>query len=58
VLITAEIAAFIGVTPAAIRQVVHRHSIRPVGRGRNRAKVYRAPDVLQRTGSHDRLAPP
>ena len=58
VLTAAEIAAFIGVTPAAIRQVVHRHGIRPAGRGRHRAKLYRAQDVLQHTGTRDRLEPP
>lgn len=57
VLTAAELAAFLRVSPSAIRQVVRRHGIRPAGRGLNRAQLYRAENAPRFTGEHDRLAP-
>lgn len=51
----AEIAAYLGVTPSAIRHVVRRHGIRPVGHSW-KAKLYAPAEVLRHTGHRDRLS--
>jgi hypothetical protein len=51
----AELAAYLGVTPSAVRHVVRRHGIQPVG-ARWKAKLYDVQEVLRHTGHHDRLA--
>lgn len=51
----AEIAVFLGITPAAVRQIVRRHNIQAKGKD-GRAKLYDVATVLRHAGSHDRLA--
>lgn len=50
----AELAAYLGVTPARIRQVVAEHGIRPKGH-RWKANLYDAWEVIRHAGPHDRL---
>lgn len=50
-----EIAAYIGVTPGYVRQVIAVHHIRRVGR-HGRANLYRVSDIMRHTGHTDRLA--
>ena len=52
-LTAAELAAFLGVTSSAIRQVVRRHGIPAVGKA-GRAKLYDPARVLAVTHPHDR----
>lgn len=52
-LTTAEAAAFLGVSPGAIRQIVRRHHIAAVGK-RGRAKVYWMHEIARHAGAHDR----
>jgi len=51
----AELAAYLGVTASAVRHVVRRHGILPVG-ARWKAKLYDPAEVLRHTGHHDRLS--
>lgn len=51
-----ELAAYLGVTPDAVRAAVRRHHIPPAGR-RGNQKLYDPKRVLQVMGRHDRLAP-
>jgi hypothetical protein len=55
VVTVAELAAYLGVTPSAVRQVVRRHGIQARGQ-RWKAKLYDPHDVLRHTGRRDRLA--
>lgn len=50
-----EIAAYLGVTPGYIRQVIAAWGIQPVGRF-GRARLYRVTDIMRHTGHADRLA--
>lgn len=50
-----EIAAYLGVTPGYIRQVIAAHHIRRAGRN-GRANLYRVTDIMRHTGHTDRLA--
>lgn len=50
----AEIAAYLGVSASAIRHVVRRHGIEPVGHNW-KAKLYVPAEVLRHTGHRDRL---
>ena len=54
-LTAAELAAFLGVTPARVRQIVAEHHIRPTGQ-RWKAKLYDPREVLRHAGPHDRIA--
>lgn len=49
----AEIAAFLGMSPSGVRQVVRRHRIRSNGR-HGRALTYSPAEVLLHAGAHDR----
>lgn len=51
----AEIAAYLGVTPGYIRQIVATYRIQRVGRY-GRAHLYRVADIMRHTGHADRLA--
>jgi DNA-binding transcriptional MerR regulator len=55
VVTVAELAAYLGITPSAVRHIVRRHRIQPRGQ-RWKAKLYDPHDVLRHTGRHDRLA--
>jgi len=48
-----DIAAYLGVTPARVRQIVAEHGIRPTGQ-RWKAKLYDPRDVFRHAGSHHR----
>jgi hypothetical protein len=50
-----ELAAYLGITPSGVRDVIRRHHIQAAGH-RWKAKLYHATDVLRHTGHHDRLA--
>lgn len=50
-----EIAAFLGVTPSAVRQIVRRNGIASTGKT-GRAKLYDPRTVLDACGAHDRRA--
>ena len=50
-----EIAAYLGVTPGYIRQIVALFDIRPAGR-HGRASLYWVTDITRHTGHADRLA--
>lgn len=52
-LTAAELAAFLGVTAAAVRQVVKRKGIEPVGKT-GKAHLYDVDEVLRHAGTHDR----
>lgn len=52
-LTTAEIGAFLGITAAAVRQIVKRKQIAPVGK-EGRANLYNAREVIRHAGAHDR----
>lgn len=54
-LTAAEIAAFLGVTPGRVRQIVSKHAIPRRGR-RGRAPTYDVREVVRHTGVTDRLA--
>lgn len=54
-LTVAELAAFLGVTASAVRQVVRRNGIASVGK-MGRAKLYDPRTVLDACGAHDRRA--
>lgn len=49
-----EIAAYLGVTPARIRQIVAEHQI-PARGQRWKAKLYEPMDIIRHAGAHDRL---
>lgn len=50
---TAEAAAYLGVSPGAIRQIVRRNQIPSAGQ-RGRAKLYWMHHIAQAAGAHDR----
>lgn len=49
----ADLAAYLGVTPARIRQVIAKHGIAPTGQ-RWKAKLYDPREVLRHAGAHHR----
>lgn len=53
-MLAVELAAFLGMTPAAVRQVIHRHQIEPAGRD-GHAFLYDPKVILTHAGAHDRL---
>lgn len=55
-LTAAEIGAFLGVTPSAVRQIVRRNGIRAKGKI-GKAMLYDAEEVLGHAGVLDRRAP-
>ena len=55
VVTVAELAAYLGITPSGVRQVIRRHGV-PARGQRWKAKLYDPHDVLQHSGRHDRLA--
>lgn len=52
-LTAAEIAAFLGITAAGVRQVVKRHDISARGK-LGKANLYDPREVIRHAGSHDR----
>ena len=52
-LTAAEIAAFLGMTPAGVRSLIRNHKIAPVGK-RGRANLYDARAAVDTLGPHDR----
>ena len=52
-LTAAEIGVFLGITAAAVRQIVKRKQIAHVGMD-GRAKLYDAREVIRHAGAHDR----
>jgi hypothetical protein len=50
-----DIAAYLGVTPGYIRQIVAIYAIHPAGRY-GRAHLYWVADITRHTGHSDRLA--
>lgn len=52
-LTAAEIAVFLGVTAGAVRQIVSRNDVDPVGKI-GRANLYDPAEVLRHAGTHDR----
>jgi hypothetical protein len=52
-LTAAEIGAFLGITAAAVRQIVKRHEIPSVGKN-GKAKLYDPDRVIHHAGAHDR----
>jgi hypothetical protein len=52
-LTAAEIGAFLGITAAAVRQIVHRHRIEVAGKA-GRANLYDPREVIRHAGPHDR----
>lgn len=50
-----ELAAYLGVTPGYIRQIVAVYAIQPAGR-HGRAHLYWVTDITRHTGHADRLA--
>ncbi|HET6916610.1 MAG TPA: helix-turn-helix domain-containing protein [Acidimicrobiales bacterium] len=54
-LTAAEIAAFLGITAAGVRQIVKRHGVKPRGKD-GRAHLYDPDDVLRHAGQLDRSA--
>ena len=52
-LTAAEIAAFLGVSAGAVRQIAKRKRIAPVGKV-GKANVYDAREVIRHAGAHDR----
>lgn len=52
-LTAAELAAFLGITAAGVRQIVKRKSIEPVGKD-GKAHLYDVDEVLRHAGTHDR----
>jgi hypothetical protein len=54
-LTAAEIGAFLGITAAAVRQIVRRHNIPAVGKT-GRAHLYDPETIIRHAGAHDRRA--
>ena len=52
-LTVAELAAFLGMTPSGLRNVISRKQITAVGK-RGKANLYRPSDVLRHAGARDR----
>jgi hypothetical protein len=55
VLTAAEIAAYLGVTPGRVRQLIVQHCVAATGR-RGRASLYAVDDIVRHTGARDRVA--
>ena len=53
-LTAAELAAFLGMTPSGVRNIVSRKHIAPIGK-RGNANLYDARQVIRHAGPHDRL---
>lgn len=51
----AEIAAFLNVTPARVRQIIAEHKIEATGQ-EHKAKLYDGREVIGHAGSRDRIA--
>jgi hypothetical protein len=51
-----DIAAYLGLTPRRVRQIVAEHSINPTGT-RWKAKLYDPREVFQHCGAHHRKRP-
>lgn len=54
-LTVAELAAFLGLTPSGLRNIISRKQIAPVGK-RGKANVYDPAEVLRHAGVRDRRA--
>lgn len=54
-LTAAELSVFLGVTAAAVRQIVRRKQIAPVGKD-GKAHLYDVDEVLRHAGTRDRRA--
>lgn len=54
-LTAAELGVFLGITAAAVRQIVKRKQIAPVGKD-GKANLYNPREVLRHAGAHDRRA--
>ena len=52
-LTVAELAAFLGLTPSGLRNIISRKHIAAVGK-RGKANLYDPAEVLRHAGSHDR----
>jgi DNA-binding transcriptional MerR regulator len=52
-LTAAELAAFLGISAAGVRQIVRRGNVPPKGK-RGKAHLYDPADVLRHAGVHDR----
>lgn len=52
-LTAAEIAVFLGISAAGVRQIVKRHGIQALGKD-GKAKLYDPREVLRHAGTHDR----
>jgi hypothetical protein len=52
-LTAAELAAFLGITAAGVRQIVKRHGVEARGKD-GKAHLYDPDDVLRHAGAHDR----
>ena len=52
-LTAAEIGAFLGITSAAVRQIVRRKGIAPTGK-QGKALTYDPREVIRHAGTHDR----
>lgn len=48
-----DLAAYLGVTPARVRQIVAQHNIQPTGQ-RWKAKLYDPQEVFRHAGAHHR----
>lgn len=52
-LTAAEIAAFLGMTSAGVRQIIRRNGIQHQGK-RGKAHLYDVHEILRNAGAHDR----
>jgi phage antirepressor YoqD-like protein len=50
-----EMAAFLGMTESGIRQVIRRNKVQRKATGHFKAALYAPDDILQHTGTRDRL---
>lgn len=51
-----DIAAYLGVTPRRVRQIVAEHQIQPTGQ-RWKAKLYDPREIVAAVGGHERPLP-
>lgn len=54
-LTAAELAAFLGITAAGVRQIIRRHKIRPIAK-QGRAHLYDPDTILRHATALDRRA--